>query len=202
MIGKWNKSVILTYMGTGLAVLSVFLLSMGLDPKYAIVCFIYAGVCDMFDGTVARRCKRTEDEKRFGIELDSLADVVSFVALPIVILLSMGLNKIYCYPVYVIYAIFGIARLAHFNITVEDTSIPRKYYEGMPVTLTALIFPLTFILSFFIDKAVFNIFYLIEMLIVGILFIVKIKIPKPNLKVSLFLLLLAVIFSILYLFVL
>ena len=44
--------------------------------------------------------------------------------------------------------------------------------------------------------------YLITMLVVGVLFILKIKIPKPNLKISLFLLLLAIIFSILYLFVL
>ena len=49
----------------------------------------------MFDGVVARKCKRTEDEKRFGVELDSLVDVVNFVVLPIVIATAMGLTKWY-----------------------------------------------------------------------------------------------------------
>ena len=83
MLGKWNKSVILSYIGLSFSVLGVFLIFKGLDTKYSIVCFMYAGICDLFDGTVARRCKRTKEEKKFGIELDSLIDVFNFVAFPI-----------------------------------------------------------------------------------------------------------------------
>ena len=202
MIGKWNKSVILSYVGLFFSVLGIFLLYQNIDVKYAIVCLVIAGVCDMFDGTIARMCKRTEEEKNFGIELDALIDVLNFVALPIVIFCSLGLTKIYHYPIYGLYATFAVARLAHFNTTLEDNNKPVKYYEGLPVTFSALIFPCVYLLSFVLTKNIFQIVYTLTILIVSILFICKIKMPKPKLKASILLLLLAIIISILYLFVL
>lgn len=202
MIGKWNKSVILTYIGLSLSIFGIYLLSIDAEIKYVLVCLMISGICDLFDGTIARMCKRTESEKLFGIELDSLVDVFSFVAFPIILLLSIGINEIYCIPVYIIYMIFGIARLAHFNITTEDINKPRKYYEGLPVTFSAIIFPLVYLLSYVLEEKIFNMIYLLTALIVGILFIVKIKIPKPKLKLSILLLLSAIIMSVLYLVVL
>ena len=70
MIGKWNKSVILTYIGLTISVLGIMLVLFDVDLKYVMICLIVAGICDLFDGTVARRCKRTKEEKEFGIELD------------------------------------------------------------------------------------------------------------------------------------
>ena len=121
MIGKWNKSVILTYVGLSLAVLGVMLILLKVDLKYAIICLMASGVCDLFDGTVARRCKRTKEEKEFGIELDSLVDVFSFIALPLVILASINTTWYYI-PIAIIYAIFAIARLAYFNIKTADSN--------------------------------------------------------------------------------
>ena len=202
MIGKWNKSVILSYIGLSLSVLGVFLIFKGLDTKYALVCLIFAGICDLFDGTVARRCKRTKEEKAFGIELDSLIDVFNFIAFPIIILCSLKITNIYAIPVYILYAIFGIARLAHFNITTENNNKPVKYYEGLPVTYAALLFPIIYLLSFFIKINIFNTIYLVLAFLIAIMFIIKVKIPKPRLVSSLLLLLLAIVISILYLFVL
>ena len=202
MIGKWNKSVILSYVGLGFTVLGILLLTTSVDVKYSIVCLIVSGVCDMFDGTVARRCKRTSEEQLFGIELDSLVDVFSFVAFPIIILLSLILNKLYCLPVYILYAIFGVARLANFNITSENNNQPRKYYEGLPVTMSSLFFPLIYLLSYVLKENIFNIVYLITMAIIGILFVTKIKIPKPKLKTSILIAVSALILTILYLVVL
>ena len=127
----------------------------------------------------------------FGVELDSLVDVFNFIAFPIIILLSLQINKIYCIPVYILYAICGVARLAHFNITTEDLNKPRKYYEGLPVTYAALLFPIIYLLSYILKTNVFNILYLFTTLIIAILFIVKVKIPKPK-----------TLSSIMYLFVL
>ena len=200
MIGKWNKSVILSYFGLAISILGIFLLHYGVEVKYAFVCLIFAGVCDMFDGTIARRCKRTEAEKAFGIELDSLIDVVDFLALPLTILIVLVPE--YALIVGILYVLFGVARLAHFNITSEDDSKPRKYYEGLPVTMVALILPILFLLSYFIDFYIFKIIYVIANLVISILFIIKFKFPKPKLKGSIFLLLLAIVVSILYLFVL
>ena len=125
MIGKWNKSVILTYLGAAISLVGIYLVLINVDVKYAIICFMYAGVCDLFDGTVARRIKRTKEEKAFGIELDSLVDVVSFVALPLTILAAIT-KSLYCLPIMILYAIFAIARLAYFNITSENNNKPVK----------------------------------------------------------------------------
>ena len=105
MIGKWNKSVILTYFGLTVAILGILLVLFGINIKYAFICLIVSGICDLFDGTIARRCKRTKEEKAFGIELDSLVDVSSFIALPLVILVSINTRLIYL-PIYIIYGYY------------------------------------------------------------------------------------------------
>lgn len=199
MIGKWNKSVILTYIGLSISILGILLILFNINSKYTFICFMFAGICDLFDGMVARRCKRTKEEKAFGIELDSLVDVISFIALPLVILGSIN-NSFYWLPIYVIYAIFAIARLAYFNITTPNNNKPVPYYEGLPVTYAALIFPVVYILSYFIKENIFLIVYNIATIIVSILFVIKVKIPKPRLVSSIILLVTAIILSIVYLF--
>ena len=200
MIGKWNKSVILTYIGLALSVLGLMLVIFGIDIKYTMICLIASGICDLFDGTVARRCKRTKEEKEFGIELDSLVDVMSFIALPLVILFSIN-NTLFFIPIAIIYSIFAIARLAYFNIKTADSNKAIKSYIGLPVTYAALIFPLLFLLSYLINNNIFIIIYDIITLVVSTLFIIKIKVPKPRLTSSIILLLTAIAVSIIYLFV-
>ncbi len=200
MIGKWNKSVILTYIGLSLSILGIALIALKVELKYAMICFIFAGVCDMFDGTVARRCKRTKEEKAFGIELDSLVDVFSFIAFPLVILGAIN-KTIYFLPIAILYAIFGIARLAHFNITTANLNKAVDYYEGLPVTFSAMILPLSYVLSYILKENTFIILYNMITLLIAILFICRIKVPKPKLTTSLLLLLIAFVTTGIFLFV-
>ena len=200
MIGKWNKSVILTYIGLTISVLGIMLAIFDINLKYVMICLIVAGICDLFDGTVARRCKRTKEEKKFGIELDSLVDVMSFIALPLVILFSINSSLLFI-PIAIIYAIFAIARLAYFNIKTADSNKAIKSYIGLPATYAALVFPLVFLLSYLLENSLFIIIYNVITLLVSILFITKVKIPKPRLVSSIILLLIAIIVSIIYLFV-
>ena len=200
MIGKWNKSVILTYVGLILSVVGIILVLFDINLKYIMIFLMTAGICDLFDGTIARKCKRTKEEKEFGIELDSLVDVMSFIALPIVILFSIN-SSFFFIPVAIIYAIFAIARLAYFNIKMADSNKAIKSYIGLPVTYAALIFPLVFLLSYLLKKNLFIIIYNMTALIVSIMFIIKIKIPKPGLVSSIILLLTSIIVSIIYLFI-
>lgn len=201
MIGKWNKSVILTYVGLILSTLGLIFVTSGIDIKYGMICLMLAGICDLFDGTVARRCKRTKEEKEFGIELDSLVDVMSFIALPIVILSKINKSIIYL-PIAIIYVIFAVARLAYFNIKTADSEKAIKSYIGLPVTYAALIFPLVFLLFYLLKNNTFIILYNIITLIVAVLFILKINVPKPRLVSSIILLLTAIVVTIIYLFVL
>ena len=202
MVGKWNKSVILSYIGLLFGVLGITLAIRRFDIKYALLCLIVCGICDLFDGTVARKCKRTAEEKAFGIELDALIDVFNFIALPLVILISLGLNTKYHLVIYGLYAIFAVARLGYFNINLENDNKPVKYYEGLPLTYAAFFFPVVYLLSYFIESDIFNIIYTITTCVVGLLYIVNVKIPKPKMVLSIFFLLLAIVVSILYLFVL
>ena len=180
-IGKYNKSVILTYFGVAL---SIFGMSLALTGKvnYALLCLIVAGICDLFDGTVARMCKRTEEEKSFGVQIDSLADMIDFVAFPIIISWGLGLTSWYHIAMYVFYALCAITRLGYFNISVagKRTEEPIKYYSGLPVTYAALIFPLVWLVSFTVSDLAFKVVYEVAMGVIAFLFILNVKIPKPR----------------------
>lgn len=176
-IGKWNKSVILSYLGVCFACFGIYLAIAGF-ANYACICLVLAGVCDMFDGAVARMLSRSEEDKKFGIELDSLADMVDFIALPIVIILSQNKGSIAVLASFAL-AICGIARLAHFNIAAMRRKEKLKYYQGLPVTFSALIFPVAFLMAkcFFPEQE--NHVLPITALITAALNILNIKIPKP-----------------------
>ena len=201
-IGKWNKSVILTYVGMALSVAAMFLSFTGAKINYALVCLMFAGICDLFDGAVARKCKRTQQEKDFGVQLDSLCDVISFIACPIAVFFGLGLTHIWSLAVVIFYAVCGVARLAYFNITTADGDAPVKYYSGLPVTFSALIFPLLCLFKFVLGQTVFEILFTVLIFIVGLMFILNIKIKKPRGAAYIIFSVLAVAVSVLYLTVL
>ena len=200
MIGKWNRSVIVTYAGMLLAAASMFLLMSDLY-KAAMLCFMGAGICDLFDGTIARMCKRTEEEKNFGIQLDSLVDVVSFIALPVVLMIKVCGVKWYSVIACALYVLFGVCRLAYFNVCQEDNEdkdSPIKYYTGMPVTYAALLFPIIYMLHVPFGIDVCKLLMCICMGVSGVLFILRLKFIKPGKKGYIFLMLLAIALFVLY----
>ena len=76
LIGFYDYTVILTYLSLISAVGGIALVTSG-HPILATFCLLFSGLCDMFDGKVARSKKnRTAEEKSFGIQIDSLTDVV------------------------------------------------------------------------------------------------------------------------------
>ena len=119
MIGFYSYTVILTYLGLASAALGMMLTFNGF-ARYALFCLAFSGLCDMFDGKVARtKANRTEDEKRFGIQIDSLCDVVCFGAFPMILCYSMGMRGIAGICILVFYLTAGVIRLAFFNVMEE-----------------------------------------------------------------------------------
>ena len=177
-IAKWNKSVILTYIGALIACFGIYLALAG-APNCACICLVLAGVCDMFDGAIARSIKRNEEEKQFGIELDSLADMVNFIALPIVIILTQNQNSFALLSSFAL-AICGIARLAHFNSVAKQSKKKIDHYQGLPVTFSALIFPVIFIISELFFSENLGTILSVTAFIVAAFNIINIKIPKPR----------------------
>ena len=200
-IGEWNKSVILTYIGVGFAVLGICLAGSGAVLE-AIACLMAAGVCDLFDGAVARRCNRTEAQKLFGIELDSLADVMGFLALPTAICTGMGMRKWYHIAALLLFCICGIARLAFFNSSDADGEGPVKYYRGLPVTYTALILPLAYLLKYALTDDVFRAVFTVIIVFIGFLNIWDVKVVKPKGFAYVFFAVLFLVMLVLYLVIL
>lgn len=176
-IGKYNKSVIITYLGVFFGIIGTMFVMNG-NISYAMICLIFAGVCDMFDGKVARMCKRTEEEKEFGIQIDSLADVFLFLGLPVFIGTKLFLEKRIFNIILVLYVLGGIIRLAWFNMMAVTTG-PVKHYTGLPVTSAAIILPLTYLFEMIFD---FSNVYLWGGIYfcMAILFVLNVKIPKPK----------------------
>ena len=94
MVGFYNYTVLLTYLGVVSSVLGIGFAMYG-RTSMAIVCLMISGFCDLFDGSVARTRKRTQNEQKFGIQIDSLADMICFGVLPAAIGFSIGLTKWY-----------------------------------------------------------------------------------------------------------
>jgi CDP-diacylglycerol--serine O-phosphatidyltransferase len=178
-IGKYNRTVIITYIGVAAGIVGSFLVTVSNLPKYALVCLIVAGVCDLFDGAFARGCERTEEEEAFGVQIDSLSDMINFVMLPICIFYSLGLTCWYHLIFYVAFALAAVIRLAYFNVVVNaNNNQVVKYYKGIPVTSTAIIVPVLWLFSQFLPLAAAWALFTVTIILIPLLFILNIKIPK------------------------
>lgn len=185
MIGFYNYTVILTYMGAASAVLGMCF-AMQQNVPSAMMCLLIAGLCDMFDGTVAKTRKRTAQEKRFGIQIDSLADLTCFGVLPAIMGYQIGLNnKVWHYGVLACYVLAALIRLAYFNVMEEErqqcTNEPRTYYEGLPVTTVAALLPLIYCFSPCLG-AKFYMVYGVALAIIAFLFILKFRLVKLKMR--------------------
>ena len=206
MIGVYDYTVILTYMsllsaGCGIVVS----LSGAGHPYYGMFFLLFCGLCDAFDGRVARtKAGRTEMEINYGIQIDSLADVVAFGVLPACVgtaLLwrsplmdslfdSLGrpfgfILKFVIFAILVLYILAAVIRLAYFNVTEEERQKTeggaRKYYTGVPVTTAAIIFPVVLILQHLTTADITPLYFVCTVLL-GFAFLSKIQIRKPSLK--------------------
>jgi len=183
MIGVFSYTVILTYLSLISSSIGIMLCAYG-NPTGAIIMLLVSGLCDMFDGKVARLKKRSDYEKSFGVQIDSLSDLVAFGVLPASIGYAIGLTEYFWCILFTIYILFALVRLAHFNVITEcATSKNTKltYFTGLPVTSAALIFPLLYLFRYKLGST-FPYFYAGILLIVALLFISKIKVRKPGWK--------------------
>ena len=185
MIGFYSYTVVLTYLGLASSAIGMILTFQGF-AKYALFCLAFSGLCDMFDGKVARMKKnRTEDEKRFGIQIDSLCDVVCFGAFPMILCYSIGMRGPAGISILVFYVIAGVIRLAFFNVMEEkrqeETDEARKYYQGLPITSIAIILPLFCTLRPLLGHRFLSELH-ICILTVGLLFIINFPLRKPGWK--------------------
>lgn len=137
----------------------------------------------MFDGAVAATKTRTESEKRFGIQIDSLSDLISFGVFPgIFVYIISGKQT----PVGVIAALFvlcALIRLAYFNVLEEErqrmTSEKRESYLGVPVTTIAILLPAVYLL--YDHRLLKNLIcFPVLLLLTGTGYLLPVEIKKPG----------------------
>lgn len=152
MLGYYNYTVILTYLSFVSGVTGIFLSLASGNSLGGVICLMLSGFFDLFDGKVASTKKnRTAEEKKFGIQIDSLSDLVCFGVLPVAIGYSLGLTSTYWYVLFALYALAALIRLAYFNVAEEarqkTTQGVRKSYNGMPVTSVAILIPVIYFIG-------------------------------------------------------
>lgn len=185
-IGVYDYTVILTYISL---ISSVFGMTQAIhgDYKTAILCLAFSGICDAFDGRVARTKKnRTADEKNFGIQLDSLCDVVCFGVFPALICYLLGVRGLLGLCIVFFYCLCAVIRLAFFNVLEakrqQEEGGCNKTYRGLPVTSISFILPLAFWLQFLLPEMAFLVLLHLLLAAVGFLFILDFPLRKPGLK--------------------
>lgn len=102
----------------------------------AAIAVFFAGFFDAFDGRVARL---TKTQSEFGVQLDSLADVISFGAAPALLVYKwalLPLGSIGFLGVF-FYAACGAIRLARFNVMAARDNGAGDYFMGLPIPLAA-----------------------------------------------------------------
>jgi CDP-diacylglycerol--serine O-phosphatidyltransferase len=106
---------------------------------------IGALVCDILDGRIARMTRTTSE---FGLQLDSLSDLVSFGAAPSVMMYYLVLNSMerIGIAIAVLYVLCCALRLARFNVMAQRGE-GHKYFAGLPAPASAGVI-ISFVLSY------------------------------------------------------
>jgi phosphatidylserine synthase len=132
-----------------------------------------AALADTFDGRFARAFGRTPTLREFGAQLDSLVDIIVFVAVPIVCgaiaaMKSEGSEGPFWWAAAFVYALCGSTRLAFFNLSHDADG-----FVGLPAPAAALIWSST-ILAWADPRAIAGVFSL-----TGTLMVAPIRIRRP-----------------------
>ena len=195
MLGVYDYTVILTYISLMVSI-GGMLFSLNGDCRMALVCLAISGLCDMFDGKVARTKKdRTEVEKRFGIQIDSLADIVSFGIAPALLVAKAVLFQLsppeVGWGIGILYLLCAALRLARFNCM---AAAPRKEgqssdFVGLPVPMAAGAVVSTMYLVMYLagrapdgamDLGVFK--YVIALAMAGVSILMMSRVVYPSFK--------------------
>lgn len=144
----------------------------------AVILAWAGGAFDIFDGKIARKYGLSNE---FGIQLDSFADFLSFVLVPVFLIFQaiysqalFGLWIVLAGMVSIYYVISGLRRLISFNIN-SDAGEVSKYFTGIPTPLGAILLWIVFLANTYLGLSA--IFVMVFMVLIGWSLNSKIKVP-------------------------
>ena len=195
MLGFFNYTTWLTYLGAACGVAGIWCAAAG-HLTMAVLLLSIAGLIDSFDGKVASTKKdRTDEMKKFGIQIDSLSDLICFGVLPSALLFGFAkaafpaLSALVFLPIACAFVLCALIRLAYFNVAEEirqkTEGGKRMSYTGIPVTMVSIFLPLFYglseLLKFFLRNVVspdawmkgYFIFFCVELCFFAFAFLFK-----------------------------
>jgi CDP-diacylglycerol--serine O-phosphatidyltransferase len=116
------------------------------DFLTAAVCIVVAHVCDGLDGRIARW---THTESQFGVEYDSLADLVAFGVAPGILAFRWALEPwgTWGWLAASLFVACGALRLARFNV--QASVVEKRSFVGLPIPAAADMVAATVLLYYF-----------------------------------------------------
>ena len=190
MLGYWNYTVYATY-ASALSALLGMVFCLCARPYAALFCLLACGGLDMVDGRIARMKRdRSRDEKRYGVQLDSLADLLAFGALPALIAISdglytpYGLGRWWQIGVALLFALCCLIRLAFFNVrSAADegrSDAGSLAFKGLPAPAIVPLFALVYCLRPLLAPAAFSTTLTLLLALVGLAYVTPFTLKKPG----------------------
>lgn len=187
-VGYWHYGVILTYLSAVAGIMGICFSAMG-RPVWGVICLLASGLCDAFDGIVAKTRKgRLNEDKIFGSQIDSLSDLISFGVAPVMIGFGMGMRKWYFIVLYCAFVLCALIRLAYYNVEEElSRSNPeehrRESFFGLPVTNIAVALPVFYLVAtMFRQTSIVWSVMAVCYILVAFLFVFRFRMPKLRAK--------------------
>ena len=163
--------------GLACTILAIYFCILGVFYA-AMIGMIWAVAFDWADGLIARRMKgRTGKDQTFGVQLDSLIDIVNYGVTPAILLLSYGkFDPLFLPGAFVMLAASAI-RLSYFNTFGLSSG---SKYTGLALDSNNVIFVFIFLFESVFSAGVFSIILYVTGLTLAALNVSQIKTPKLN----------------------
>ncbi len=158
--------------------------AIGEQWERAVIALVIACFLDGIDGLVARLLHGTT---KFGAELDSLCDAISFGMVPAILLYLWALQSAGTigWALCLLFAVCCVLRLARFNTMVGDPGLPswaHNYFTGVPAPAAAGLAILPMTLSFYFEAGVFNSPVTVGLFLATVSFLMVSKVPTFSIK--------------------
>ena len=157
------------------AMLAIYFAIVGNFPA-AMIGLVWAVFFDWSDGNIARRMKgRTDEQRKFGGQMDSLIDIVSFGICPAVVLLSYGDFSPWFIPGAFLIAAAGVLRLSYFNVY---GLAGKSSFQGLAIDNNGIFLVMIFAINSFVSASGFAIVLYITIVALAALNVAPIGTPK------------------------
>jgi len=152
--------------------------------EFAVIAIVVAGVLDGLDGRIARLLN---GQSKFGAELDSLSDFVSFGVAPALLMYQWHLSSLKGagWALTLAFAVCCALRLARFNTKLDNTDLPAwtsRFFVGVPAPAGAGLALIPIMLTFEFGPGYFDHPYFVGAVMLGVALLMVSRVPTYSIK--------------------